>query len=65
MFVASLSSNAGPVAVLLGGLGKCQIVAPRQYDGGALLSKPCVRPHASHPVPLGPGDPVQKVGRHD
>lgn len=65
MFVASLSSNAGPVAVLLGGFGKRQIVAPRQHDGGALLSRPRIRPNVFGATPLGPSDPLHDIGRHD
>jgi len=65
MFVASLTRNAEPIAVLLGGFGKYQNVAPRQDDNGALLSRPRIRPNVFGATPLGSSDPLHDIGRHD
>lgn len=67
MFVASLTSNARPIGVLLGGSGICQTVAPQKPDVGALLTprKPYADRDASGSVSVASVDSLWEVDHHD
>ena len=67
MFVASLTSNARPIGVLLGGSGICQTVTPLKPDVCALLMprKPCADQDTSGSVSVASVDSLWEVDHHD
>lgn len=68
MFVASLTSNARPIGVLLGGSGICQTAAPQKPDVCALLltpRKPYADRDVSGSVSVASVDSPWEVDHHD
>ena len=67
MLVPSLTRDARPIGVLLGGSGICQTVAPLKPDVGALLMprKPYTDRDASGSLSAASVDSLWETDRHD
>ena len=67
MLVPSLTRDARPIGVLLGGSGICQTVAPLTRDIGALLMprKPYTDRDASGSLSGACVDPLGEIDLHD